>query len=106
MNMQAIIKTGGKQYLVQEGLNLKIEKLKGAKKGDLVTFDKVLLTFDDKGVQIGVPFLEKASVTGMVMEAKKDRKLTVYKYKSKTRYRRKIGHRQEFVRVKIKDIVC
>jgi len=106
MNMQAIIKTGGKQYLVKEGLNLKIEKLKGAVKGDIVTLDKVLLTFDDKGVNIGMPYLESAKVTGLVMEAKKDRKVTVYKYKSKTRYHRKLGHRQEFVRVKIKDITC
>lgn len=106
MNMQAIIKTGGKQYLVKEGLNLKIEKLKDAKKGDLVTFDKILLAFDDKEAKIGMPYLESAKVTGSVMEVKKDRKITVYKYKSKTRYHRKQGHRQEFVRVKIKDISC
>jgi len=104
--MQAIIKTGGKQYLVTENQTLKIEKLKDAKKGDIVSFDQVLLTFDDKTLKIGTPVVEKALVTALVIDAKKDRKITVYKYKSKTRYRRKQGHRQEFVRMKIQDITC
>ncbi len=104
--MQAIIQTGGKQYLVKPNQTLKIEKLKGVKVGDKITFDKVLLTFDDKTLTIGTPLVEKAKVNALVMEAKKDRKLTVYKYKSKTRYHRKLGHRQEFARVLIKDIVC
>ncbi|HOE15326.1 MAG TPA: 50S ribosomal protein L21 [Candidatus Paceibacterota bacterium] len=104
--MQAIIKTGGKQYLVKPNQILKIEKISNAKKGDIITFDKVLLTFDDKVLTIGTPYVENAKVEAEVLEAKRDRKVLVRKYKSKTRYHKTFGHRQPFLRVKIKNIIA
>jgi len=104
--MQAIIKTGGKQYLVKPNQILKIDKISNAKKGDIITFDKVLLTFDDKVLTIGTPYVENAKVEAEVLEAKRDRKVLVRKYKSKTRYHKTFGHRQPFLRVKIKNIIA
>jgi len=103
--MQAIIKTGGKQYLVKPNQILKIEKIGNVKRGDVITFDKVLLTFDDKVLTIGMPYVENAKVIADVLEAKRDRKILVRKYKSKTRYHKTFGHRQPFIRVQINNII-
>ena len=99
----AIIKTGGKQYLVKAGDKVKVEKLPG-KEGSAVKFD-TLLTTDDKGtkVEIGKPFL-KSRVEGKILEQDREKKVTVIKYKSKIRYRRKIGHRQPYSLVQIEKI--
>lgn len=102
--MLAVIKTGGKQYLVQPGDKIKIEKL-DAKEGDQVVFDKVLLTVNDKDdVSVGTPLVKGAKVKAKVIEQGKGKKLVVYKYKPKKRYSRKKGHRQRYTKVEILSV--
>ena len=101
----AVIETGGKQYKISEGEMFKIEKLSGDnKKGDKITFDKVLLIDDGKNTQIGTPYLEGASVSAVFEEAGRSKKLHIIKFKSKSNYRKKIGHRQPYNKVKIEKI--
>ncbi|MFB0564672.1 MAG: 50S ribosomal protein L21 [Candidatus Aminicenantaceae bacterium] len=102
--MFAVIKTGGKQYKVQEGDVLEVEKL-GIDKGQKVTFDQVLLIDDDEKTFIGTPFLEKTLVRGEVIENFKDKKVIVFKKKRRKQYRKKRGHRQELARVRVEEIV-
>jgi len=99
----AVIKTGGKQYLVKAGDKIKIEKLKG-KEGDSVKFDTLLIT-DEKGqnLEIGKPVL-KSKVEGKILKQEKNKKITVVKYKAKTRYKRTTGHRQQHTTVQIEKI--
>ncbi|MEC9490727.1 MAG: 50S ribosomal protein L21 [Halanaerobiales bacterium] len=101
--MYAIIKTGGKQYRVEEGQIIKIEKL-SAEEGENVEFDQVLAFADDNGLKAGSPILDGASVKGKVIEQGKNKKIVVFKYKPKIRYRKKTGHRQPYTRVLIEDI--
>ena len=103
--MFAVIETGGKQYLVQSGQTLKVEKLDG-EAGKEVVFDKVLLVADEDGtnVQIGTPYLDGATIKAKVEEQGRDKKLRVVKYKRKVRYRRIFGHRQPFTKVTIGEI--
>lgn len=101
--MYAIIETGGKQYKVQEGDAIYIEKL-DVNEGDVVTFDRVLLVSGDKGVSIGSPVVSGASVSAKVEKQGKGRKVIVYKYKAKKNYRRKQGHRQPYTKVVIEKI--
>ena len=101
--MYAIVNSGGKQYKVQEGETVKIEKLSG-KVGDEVSFDKILLFSDGDKVNVGTPLLEKAAVTGHIVEQGKSKKIIVFKYKRRKRYRRKQGHRQQYTAVKIDSI--
>lgn len=96
----AVIKTGGKQYLVKEGQLLKIEKIE-PKKGNIIKFDSVLLRIDGEKVEVGKPFLKDAKVEAEIIEQGKAKKVTVIKYKAKVRYKRKRGHRQPFSKVKI-----
>lgn len=98
--MQAVIETGGKQYLVAPNEKLVIEKLPG-NIGETVTFDKVLLTVDGDKVNIGKPYISNSKVTGKILEQSKADKLTVFKYRAKSRYRRKAGHRQHQTIVEI-----
>jgi large subunit ribosomal protein L21 len=99
----AVIKTGGKQYRVQEGGVVRIEKL-DKKVSDKVSFETLLVAdADGKDVNIGTPSLGE-KVTGEVVEAGKDDKVTVVKYKNKTRYKRTLGHRQPYLDVKITSI--
>lgn len=100
--MYAIIATGGKQYKVAEGDFIKVEKL-GVEEGQTVTFDQVLAVNND-GIKIGNPTVEGASVSATVVENGKDRKVIVYKYKRKSGYHKKNGHRQFFTKVKIDKI--
>jgi large subunit ribosomal protein L21 len=87
--MLAVIETGGKQYLVTENQKLKIEKIKNLKEGDKVNFDKVLLLVDEKeNVKIGKPYLENALVVGEVLKIGRGKKIIVFRYHSKTRYRK------------------
>ena len=97
--MYAIIKTGGKQYVVEEGKVISIEKL-DVEEGAEVTFDEVLLVSGDD-VKIGQPNVAGAKVTGKVLEQGKERKIRIFKYKAKSNYRRRQGHRQPFTKVKI-----
>ncbi|MFW6006419.1 MAG: 50S ribosomal protein L21 [Bacillota bacterium] len=102
--MYAIIKTGGKQYKVEEGQILKIEKLPEAEEEN-VEFDRVLAVSDGNGeVEFGKPYLENTKVTGKILEHGKNKKIVVFKYKPKTRYRKKMGHRQPYTKVKIENI--
>ncbi len=100
--MYAIIATGGKQYKVAEGDVVKVEKLSG-EAGDKVVFDKVLLVSDD-AVSVGNPVVEGATVEGKIVEQKKDKKVIVYKYKPKSGYHKKNGHRQQVTVVEIEKI--
>jgi large subunit ribosomal protein L21 len=101
--MFAIIETGGKQYKVQEGDVLYIEKL-SANEGDTVSFDRVLLVSGDNGLTIGSPLVSGAAVSAKVEKHGKGAKVIVYKYKAKKNYRRKQGHRQPFTKVVIDKI--
>jgi large subunit ribosomal protein L21 len=100
--MYAIIATGGKQYKVAEGDIIKVEKL-GLEAGSEVTFDQVLAVNNGELV-VGNPTVENAKVTATVVEEGKNRKIIVYRYKSKTGYNKKKGHRQPFTKVKIEKI--
>ena len=98
----AVIAACGKQYKVSEGDVIKVEKL-GVADGETVTFDKVLLVSGGETV-IGNPTIAGASVTASVVCEGKDKKVVVYKYKRKTGYHKKNGHRQLFTKVKIESI--
>lgn len=100
--MYAIISTGGKQYKVSEGDVVRVEKL-GAEEGSEVTFDQVLVV-GGENFKVGAPFVAGASVTGTVVKNGKAKKVIVYKYKRKTGYHKKNGHRQQFTAVKIEKI--
>ena len=101
--MYAVIKTGGKQYRVNPGDEVKFEKLEG-NVGDSVTFDKVLLTSDGEDVKIGKPYLGNSKVIGRITRQGKNRKIVVFKYKRRKGYRKKLGHRQYFTFVRIEGI--
>ena len=103
--MLAVIKTGGKQYLVKPGDKIKIEKV-GKKPGEEITFDQVLLVEKNKKLQIGTPLVEGAKVSAKVLEQGKGDKVIVFKYKAKKRYKVKKGHRQPFSLVEIKEILA
>lgn len=101
--MYAIVRTGGKQFRVSEGDHIAVERLEAAE-GDEVTLDDVLLVGGDDGVAVGNPTVEGASVAARVDEHYRDRKVTVYKYKNKTRRRVLRGHRQQRTRITITGI--
>ena len=101
--MYAVIATGGKQYKVKEGDTLRVEKVAG-EVGKPITFEKVLMFSDGKEVKIGTPLIEKAAVKGTIVEQGKAKKIIVFKYKRRKRYRRKQGHRQQYTAVKIDSI--
>lgn len=100
--MYAIIETGGKQYKVEQGDVVFVEKL-GVEEGETVTFDKVLVVGGDD-VKVGTPYVDGASVEASVVKNGKDKKIIVYKYKSKKGYHKKQGHRQPYTKVEIKAI--
>jgi large subunit ribosomal protein L21 len=101
----AVIKTGGKQYLVKAGDTIKIEKLEAEAGKDFV-FDKILLTAEDDGkeVQIGNPEVAGAKAEAKILEQGRAKKIRVTHYKSKVRYHKVYGHRQPFTKVKIEKI--
>lgn len=101
--MLAVIKTGGKQYLVSPGQKLKVEKL-DAKEGGIVSFGEVLFTLDDQKTEVGNPLVKGAKVEAKVLKQGRARKVIVFKYHSKTHYRKKKGHRQPFTEVEIMKI--
>lgn len=100
--MYAIIETGGKQYKVEEGQVVYIEKV-NAEAGETVTFDKVLMVGGDS-VKVGSPVVEGATVTAKVEKQDRAKKVIVYKFKAKKNYRRKQGHRQPYTKVVIEKI--
>ena len=101
--MYAIIATGGKQYRVAEGDVLFVEKLAG-ELDEQVVFSDVLTVVEDGSVKIGTPYLAGAKVTAKVLKQGQDKKILVYKYKSKANYRRRQGHRQPYTKVSIEKI--
>lgn len=101
----AVIQTGGKQYKVTPGALLKVEKIKGDyKEGDKLSFDKVLLTADGSKATVGAPYVTGAKVDAEIVEIGRSRKVLVVKYKQKSRYLKRNGHRQPFFKVKINAI--
>ena len=100
----AVVQTGGKQHRVQPGQIIEIEKL-DADEGSTVELTDVLLVSDDGGLRQGSPLVDGARVVARVVKQTRGRKIIVFKYKSKTRYRKKTGHRQWLTRVQITDIV-
>ncbi len=100
----AIIETGGKQYTVSRGDIIAVEKLSDTQKvGDIIVFDKVLLVDNGKDTTIGTPYITNASVNGKVTEIGRAAKIVVVHYKQKSRYFKKNGHRQPFVKVMIES---
>lgn len=101
----AVIATGGKQYVVSAGATIKIEKLAGEhKEGDKVTFDKVLIVDSGSDTTVGTPYIAGAKVTGELVKSARDKKVETIKYKQKSRYFIRRGHRQPFFLVKIESI--
>lgn len=101
----AIIETGGKQYMVSEGDTVKIEKISGTfAEGDPVSFDKVLMVDNGHDTTIGAPYITGAKVSAEVKKIGRAKKVTVIKYKAKSRYFKKRGHRQPFFEVKITSL--
>ena len=101
--MYAVVATGGKQYKIKEGETLRIEKVDG-NVGDAYTFDQVLLVADGEKLAVGQPMVQGASVSAHIVEQGKSKKILVFKYKRRKRYRRKQGHRQPFTAVRIDNI--
>lgn len=101
--MLAVIRTGGKQYLVKPGDKIKIEKL-DKKEGSEISFNEVLLMEKNRKTEIGTPLVKETKVTGKVLKQDKGKKVIVFKYKPKTRYKVKKGIRQPFTEVEIKKI--
>ena len=98
--MFAVIQTGGKQYKVEPGQKVKIEKLDAAENGAII-FDKVLLKADGETVTVGTPTVPGATVEAKLVRHERAKKVIVFRYHSKTRYRKKKGHRQHFTEVEI-----
>jgi large subunit ribosomal protein L21 len=101
--MYAIIRTGGKQFRAEPGKTIKVPSL-AAEVGEAITFEDVLVTGTDDGVQVGAPTVAGARVTGEVVEHGKGRKIIVFKWKRRKNYRRKQGHRQKYTAVRIDQI--
>ena len=101
--MYAVIQTGGKQYRVQQGDVILVEKI-NAQADEAVTFDEVLLVGNDGETKIGTPVVEGAKVEGKVLAQVKSKKIVVYKYKAKKNERKKQGHRQPYTKVEITAI--
>ena len=102
--MYAIVETGGKQYRVQNGDVLKVELLKG-EIGEEIVLDKVLLKGKDDSVEVGKPYIEGASVKTEIVSFGRNDKILVFKYKSKKNERKMHGHRQDYVELRITEII-
>ena len=101
--MYAIIETGGKQYKVQQGDVLFVEKL-NVEENETVTFDKVIAVGNDDGINVGAPYVEGATVTAKAVKNGKAKKITFFTYKPKKNEKRKMGHRQPYTKVEIAAI--
>ena len=103
MSNYAIVQTGGKQYRVETGDTIRVESLP-VHTGELIDVGEVLAVSQDGDITIGTPTVEGAKVLAQVLSQGRDKKIVVFKYKNKTRYRRKTGHRQTYTEIKITDI--
>ena len=101
--MYAVIETGGKQYRVQNGDQICVEKL-NVEDGAQVVFDKVLVCGEGADIKVGTPYLEGITVEGEAVESGKGKKVVIFKYKAKKDYRKKQGHRQPYTKVEIQSI--
>jgi len=101
--MFAVIKTGGKQYVVEPNTKLKIEKLEG-NAGDSVSFDEIFLVDNAGKTQVGTPVVSGAQVTGKILSQTRDEKKLIFRYHAKTRYRKTKGHKQPLTEVQITEI--
>ncbi len=101
--MYAVVTSGGKQYKVEEGQTLRVEKLPG-EVGAPIQFDRVLFYSDGQKTDIGTPYLENINVQGHIVEQGKAEKIIVFKYKRRKRFRRKQGHRQRYTAIRIDQI--
>ena len=99
----AIFQTGGKQYRVKEGDTIRVESIPGDE-GDAIEFDQVLMLSQDGNVSVGAPTVDGARVTAEVVGKGRAKKIIVFKYKAKTRYRRKNGHRQHYTDLRVINI--
>lgn len=104
MNTWVVLETGGKQYKTAQGEILKIEKVAADSEGN-ITFDKILLASSDKGLVVGFPYIEKAKVKAKVESQIRDDKVRVVKFKSKSRYLKRTGHRQAKTIVRVEKIL-
>lgn len=102
--MFAIIETGGKQFKVEKGTTLTVEKLEN-KEGSTVKIDRVLLINDGATLKVGTPLVEGASVTAKIISQEKADKVTIYKMKAKKRFRKTVGHRQPISKIEITEII-
>jgi len=100
----AVIKTGGKQYIIKPGDRLKVEKIEG-EVGDIIEINEVLLVKKDEDIKIGKPLVEGAKVKASIVEQGKGPKIIVFKKKAKKGYKRKKGHRQLYTTIEIKEIL-
>lgn len=108
--MYAIIETGGKQYKVEENVEFRTEKIGEVTEGDQVKFDRVLMISesdqDGKGkTDFGKPYLKGAKVKAKVVNQGRGEKITIFKYKKRKRYRRKMGHRQPYMKLQVTEII-
>ena len=101
--MYAVIETGGKQYKVSEGDIIFVEKLEVAEE-EVITIDKVVAVSSENGINVGAPYVSGASVSAKVLKQGKDKKVVVFKMKSKKGYRKKQGHRQPYTKIQIEKI--
>ncbi len=104
MTQLAVIKTGGKQYIIAPGQKLKIEKIE-KKEGEEIIFKEVLLLEKNKKAEIGTPFVKDVKVIGKVLKQGKGKKVIVFKYQAKKREKTKKGHRQTFTEIEITEIL-
>lgn len=104
MSTFAVIATGGKQYKVSPGKKIRVEKLDPSTDSGQVSFDRVLLSVDGDEVKIGTPYIAGAKVEAKILAQGRDKKKIVFRYHSKTRYRKKKGHRQPFSEIEIVKI--
>ena len=104
MTTYAIVETGGKQYRVSQGDVLDVDRMPDRETGDTVTLDKIVLVNRDDSVTVGKPYVDGAKVVAKLVGQIRDKKVVVFKYKRKVRYRRKTGHRQSYSRIQIESI--
>jgi len=101
--MNAVVKTGGKEYRISKGDLIRVEKMEG-KVGDQVTMKDILMISDEDKVQVGNPFLTNAVITGEIVQQVRGKKVLIYKMKRRKNYRRTKGHRQTYTYVRVNDI--
>lgn len=103
IKMIAIIETGGKQYRVNEGDIIYVEKM-NVEEGTDIKFDTVIAVFEDEKVKLGAPYVKGVDVTGKVLKNGKNKKVVIFKYKAKKNYRKKAGHRQPYTKIQINTV--